>query len=218
MSALREVEFDAMPGEAEVLRLLGFREGVTRIEEPMRRVLDEARTAARGRVRARVATRIEENPSRFGKDGVFGRADALVLGVATIGGELETLTEELVEKKSLTLALVLDAYGSAAVEAAVVQANYRVCEEAEADGRVAGRRLSPGYPRWPIEQQRLVFDALGRAPAGVLLNEYCVMSPRKSVSFGIPVGTELDAGDPELGCRYCAMTHCAYRRQPADLT
>jgi cobalamin-dependent methionine synthase I len=132
--------------------------------------------------------------------------------VATIGNELEELAERAVEAKEWTRGLILDAYGSAATEAAAIEANNRICGDAEKEGLVAGRRISPGYPRWPIEQQRALFDALGGAPAGVLLNDHFVMTPRKSISFGVPLGRDLDASSPELGCRYCGMLDCAYRR------
>lgn len=208
-------EIDALPEEAEVLRLLGHKPGSMEILDPMRRVLARARKEALGLTRARIAVR------RIGVDAAacaglpFRGARELVVGAATIGSALEDRAEALVAQREWTLALVLDAYGSAAVERAVVEANYRVCEEAEAEGLTAGRRVSPGYPRWPLEGQAALFGLLGGAPLGIHLNEHFVMTPRKSVTFGIPVGIDLDKGNPELGCRFCAMTHCAYRREPA---
>jgi hypothetical protein len=178
----------------------------------MSALLAETRGVALPLLRARVAFLDAPEPRRFGAGGLFSNVTKLVIGVATIGSALEDLADRFVASREWTKAMILDAYGSAAVESAVVEANAKICREAEASGLVAGRRRSPGYPKWPIEQQRRLFDLLGGAPEGVSLNEYCVMVPRKSISFGIPLGADLDAGSPELGCRYCAMVNCDYRR------
>ncbi len=213
--ALQRFEIGELPREEEVLRLLGHRPGTTRIARPMMGVLQAARDLAGALLHTEVLLREVADPGAFGRDAIFAKADALVLGVATAGAALEEHADRLVEAREWTLALVLDAYGSAAVEAAAVHANARVCEEAESRGLVSGRRLSPGYDAWPIEQQQALFARLGDRPLGIELNEASVMTPRKTVSFGIPLGRHLSAASPELGCRYCAMANCAYRRLPA---
>jgi hypothetical protein len=212
MPTIREIQLDVVPTERDVLRLLGYREGTTQLSGPMRSMLEEARAAALPHLRARVAIAEAPDPRRFGAGGVFANVQKLVIGVATIGAELEALADRFVAAREWTKAMILDAYGSAGVEAAAVEANGKICEEAEGSGLVAGRRRSPGFPKWPIEQQRRLFEILGGNPAGVALNEAFVMVPRKSISFGIPLGAGLDAASPELGCRYCAMANCAYRR------
>jgi hypothetical protein len=212
VTTIRELQLDVVPTESEVLRLLGYREGTTRLLGPMRALLDETRGAALPLLRARVAFTEAPDPRRFGAGGLFAGAAKLVIGVATIGAELEDQADRFVASREWTKAMILDAYGSAGVEAAVVEANAKICQEAEGSGLVAGRRRSPGYPKWPIEQQRKLFELLGGAPEGVELNDHCVMVPRKSISFGIPLGPDLDAESPELGCRYCAMANCDYRR------
>lgn len=215
MDATQEYRFDPAPPEEEVLRLLGYRARTMRLEPPMREVLAEARGAALPLLAARVVVRWIDDPSAFGEPGLFARVERLALGVATLGPALEEAAEARVAAGEWTLGLVLDAYGSAAVEAAVVEANAKICEEAERRGLVAGRRVSPGYARWPLEQQEALFAMFGGAPAGVALTEAFVMTPRKSVSFGVPLGRDLDAASPELGCRSCAMAGCAYRRHAA---
>jgi len=208
----RVLDLDVVPEERDVLRLLGHREGETRIEAPMRRLIAEQIRRGPSLIRPRVALCAVDAPSRFGSARVFERVERLVLGIATIGPDLETEAERMVEAKELAAALVLDAYGSAAVEAAAVRANAIVCEEADAESLVAGRRLSPGYPRWPIDQQAALFAEVGGRAIDVALNESFVMTPRKSISFGVPLGRDLDAESPELGCRFCPMASCAYRR------
>ena len=212
MSTARVLDLDVVPRETEVLRLLGYREGSTQLGASIVSVMREARADALPLLHPRVAIAYVDAPFELGGPGLFDAATRLALGVATIGPELEEHAERLVERREWTKALVVDAYGSAAVEALVVAANAQVCEEVAAAGLVAGRRLSPGYPRWPIEQQRALFDRVDAPSLRVALNEASVMTPRKSISFGIPLGSHLVAESPELGCRFCAMLDCAYRR------
>src|SRR5262245_59299241 len=113
----RTLLFEVEPAEAEVLRLLGFREGRTVLEPPMRRVLDEARALALPLLRAEVSYVSVAPPF----EPLFSSASRLVLGVATIGAALEERTDELLEAREWTRALILDAYGSAAAEEAVVR-------------------------------------------------------------------------------------------------
>lgn len=215
MSAARLLTLPAEPREADVLRLLGYKPGTTRLGAPILAVLREARDEALSLLRPRVALAYAERPGDFGAPGLFDGASKLALGAATIGPALERRAEELVERREWTKALVIDAYGSAAAEALAVAANALVCEESSVAGLVAGRRVSPGYPRWPVEQQRALFDRIQAPELGIELTEASVMTPRKSITFGIPLGTHLVAESPELGCRYCAMVDCAFRRQPA---
>lgn len=204
------------PAPAEVLRLLGYREGSTQLTKGMLQILEEVNDRGRKLLTIRAATEICGEPSAFGAPELFKNAEKLVLGIVTIGSAVEEQAERYIQEKEWTRALVLDAYGSAAVEAAVVELNYKICKHFEESALVAGRRVSPGYPKWPVEQQKLLFDAFKTPrPAGVELNEYFIMTPRKSVSFGVPLGANLMIQSPELGCRFCNMRNCEFRREPA---
>lgn len=204
------------PDEREVLRLLGYREGSMRLEAPMRSVLSDARARALPLLRGAVDVAICSNPQALGAGELFARAELVLVGVATIGAALEEEAESLVAQGAWTLGLVLDAYGSAAAERLVIEANARICKEAERVGLRAGRRISPGYAGWPLPAQHALFAALGAATAGVQLLESAIMTPRKSVSFAVPLGRDLDSESPELGCRFCDMPNCEYRRRPRE--
>lgn len=215
LEPLRLSEIPA-PAEREVLRLLGYREGTMRLEAPMRSVLDDARARALSLLRGAVDLAICSNPASLGAGELFARAEVVLVGVATIGAALEEEAERLVANGAWTLGLVLDAYGSAAAERLVIEVNARICKEAERLGLRAGRRISPGYAGWPLLAQHALFAALGPATAGVQLLESAIMTPRKSVSFAVPLGRDLDSESPELGCRFCDMPNCEYRRRPRE--
>ncbi|MFN0207722.1 MAG: vitamin B12 dependent-methionine synthase activation domain-containing protein [Planctomycetota bacterium] len=215
MREVIEIQLSAIPRETEVLRLLGFREGQTQIAPPMAKLIKSASATGFKLLNPRAAYCEVETPAEFGAGGVFQKAEKLMIGVITIGSALEDAVDQYINERDLSAAMVLDAYGSAAAEAGVVEVHNIICKNADAGGFVAGRRLSPGYPKWPIEQQKNLFEYLESKTAGIQLNEFFVMTPRKSISFGIPFGRSMAAEDPELGCRYCNMLHCEFRRHPA---
>ena len=53
---------------------------------------------------------------------------------------------------------------------------------------------------------------------GVELNPYCVMIPRKTISFAVGVGPEARMGSSFSPCQSCDMRGCAYRRAPRRQT
>ncbi|MBN1356220.1 hypothetical protein JXA40_08130 [bacterium] len=115
--------------------------------------------------------------------------DSSLVGLAlvTIGPALEMAVERARESGELALATVLDAYGSAWVEGAVEAVQQVIILESEQIGMKWGKRKSPGFPTWPLENQRELLTILHSGRIGVTLNAACMMMPRKSVSFGMPL-------------------------------
>jgi hypothetical protein len=123
----------------------------------------------------------------------FKRASHLGLGICTIGVALEDESADSGRRGESLRALLLDAIGSEAVESVVDQTADRIRTAAGRLGLDAGKRFSPGYGKWPLEEQRLLFSIVDGSVIGVRLNEACIMVPRKSVSFAIRIGTRPDA-------------------------
>jgi len=136
--------------------------------------------------------------------------DLQILGVAlcTIGIELERKVSELFALGEYPAALMLDSVGSAAVESLVDHVNYHICHRARKTGMIVGPRLSPGYGKWGLQDQKVLFSLLPAENIGVRLNEQCMMIPRKSVSFCVGMGREIKVKKP---CRYCGLEDCPYR-------
>ncbi len=82
--------------------------------------------------------------------------------------------------------LILDAFGSEAVEEVAVQSDAFLAEKARKMFLWPSKRFSPGYKKWRLEEQQFIFDILPAQDIGVrLLEESWMMIPRKSVSFRI---------------------------------
>jgi hypothetical protein len=135
------------------------------------------------------------------------------LGLCTIGDALEVESSRLAAT-DLLAALVVDAVGSAAAEAAADALNARLCAQAAARGLFAAPRLSPGYGAWDVACQERLLALLPAAALGVTLTSGQMMRPRKSVSFAaplLPAPPEGAAGSP---CERCGLRHCRHRRAP----
>ena len=152
--------------------------------------------------------RIQGIPERWGSISMLG------LAVCTIGDALEERIEALFAEREFPLALMLDSLGSAATEALAEGIHRQLCVDRLTHGLKVTSRESPGYPRWLIEEQQKVFSLLPAETIGVELNPYCVMIPRKTISFAVGVGPEANMGSGFSPCQSCDMRGCAYRRAP----
>lgn len=155
---------------------------------------------------------MREVPQRWGKIGWLG------LAVCTIGKEIEDRIEALFAEREFPLAYMLDSLGSAAAEALTEGVHRHLCVERLGQGLKVTPRESPGFSRWPIEDQRKVFTLLPADTIGVRINPYCLMIPRKSISFAVGIGPEAEMGTGASPCQSCDMSGCAYRRAPRRQT
>ena len=144
------------------------------------------------------------------------------LGACTIGPALEQEVTRRSAEGRLLDALLLDAFGSAAAEAAADELNRVLCEQARRLGRQAGPRRSPGYGRWDVRCQ---VELLGLLPAaalglGLTLSPAGMLIPRKSVTFAVPFRGAVRRAEEEPpgagSCGRCGAPGCPYRRTAAD--
>ena len=143
-------------------------------------------------------------------------ASAMVVAAVTIGSDLEKRVAELSGMGKLSDAVILDAFGSALAEGAADEVERQICEEAAARGLGARRRRSPGYGSWRIEAQQALFDILGGQLVGIELGGSMLMSPRKSVSFAVPLGSDFSPRrkpGAQGKCLECEASDCTMRER-----
>jgi hypothetical protein len=201
----------------DILHFLGYRGMGTpgpRVEEMLPPVILEARTLVAARGIYQVSN--DYVAASIGLEPPHGAT--LALGLVTIGFELERQVSRLLSKGEATRALLLDAAGSAAAEEAADELERRIRAEAGAVSGGVGdglRRFSPGYGSWPLTAQRALFELLPSEAIQVRLLASCLMSPRKSVSFGLWLAPGADSETPEAcrasRCADCDQTSCPYR-------
>ncbi len=112
------------------------------------------------------------------------------LGVCTIGPEIEARIRELSREK-LASAMVLDEVGTAMV----IELGCRMHQAARSGARTMNMRASPsfrpGIGHWPLKLQEELFHLLPVEEIGVSLTESLMMSPQKSLSMIVGIGTNL---------------------------
>jgi hypothetical protein len=232
---------------AEVRRLLGY---------PPAHAIPE-------RVQSLLVTLLAESSSLLEPRGAFvrfalpdavavqlplpGPANSLAgfaLGLVTIGPRLEKRATAALSAGDAVEALLLDAIGSAAVEAAADALGSLMSltggpdaarggedrdgledrgkwkapggDEAKGadDGRATACRISPGYGGWPLAAQEAIFAKLPHDALGVQLLPSMLMVPRKSVTFALWFDSAGRAIAGGGDCSRCEREPCPRRVSP----
>ncbi|MCX6339452.1 MAG: hypothetical protein NTX71_05985 [Candidatus Aureabacteria bacterium] len=104
------------------------------------------------------------------------------LMAATIGPELSSAMDGLMAEKRMTEAMIMDAFGSEAVEG-VVNSLCRLLRESDRwRNFIPTRRFSPGYGDWDLSAQREVLEELGAGQIGISLSSSSILIPEKSIT------------------------------------
>jgi hypothetical protein len=146
-------------------------------------------------------------------DLLAGARRALV-GVGTIGPQLEQRVHELQEAREGLKSYLLDSAGVVAL-GAVGEALRRLAEEvAQAQGWGVSAALSPGsLVGWPLTGQRALCGLLPLADIGVHLNGFYVLEPHKSFSSLVGLGPEFASRKVGSVCKYCTLQDTCWRRR-----
>jgi hypothetical protein len=138
-------------------------------------------------------------------------AEQIMLAVCTIGPGLEDLVTSLMEKNPL-LGLALDGLGNAAVEKTAQTVCERIGKQAQSKGLTTSGPLSPGESEWPVGiGQPQIFSLIDPSQIGIKLTSGGMMIPKKSISFVLGIGTEMERTDQ---CVLCSMREkCRYRHE-----
>ncbi|MBN1946844.1 MAG: hypothetical protein JW797_14315 [Bradymonadales bacterium] len=193
----------------EVRRYLGYR----RQSSPNRRVaerLDALWEQAEQLVQPRGGWRIISG-DQARSTGMPRPSEQVGIGLVTIGPALEEEVGRCNDRGDLLDGLILDAYGSAAAEAAADALDRELCAVVRELGYRAERRISPGYGRWKVNWQVELLAWLPAEELGIRLTPGCMMIPRKSVSFAVrclppAVGTRIE----RHRCEGCDRRPCPY--------
>jgi hypothetical protein len=140
-------------------------------------------------------------------------ARSLAVAVCTVGAEIDRIVDEHFRRSDFLRGMIADVLGSRAVEDVAEQCTALICAEARELNLYSSGRLSPGYGTWDVSGQRAVFTVIDPSPIDVSLNEHCMMQPKKSISFVVPLTEEESSGQLRHPCLGCGLQHCDYRRK-----
>lgn len=142
---------------------------------------------------------------------VLAHCGSAFVVAATIGEEVEAMLKHYQGQHRMSFSYLLDRAASVAAELFVNSFEHALARTLPSHLGIT-RRYSPGYCDWPIEQQRLLFDLLPHHPAGIRLLEGCLMTPRKSVTGVIGVGSREQVHRTGNACARCLNAKCPHRR------
>lgn len=139
----------------------------------------------------------------------LGNCSHIILLGATVGIGLDRLIARY-GKSSPAKALLMQAIGAERIEALCNAFSQKIEKISAAEGLNTTSRFSPGYGDLPLELQRDIFRTLNCSKIGLTLNDSLIMSPSKSVTAIIGIGSRCCAAD--TGCSNCAKQDCIHRR------
>lgn len=222
------VAYDLALPPREVLRLQGYRRPSDTPTREVLAILEEALREARRLLAPRHAFRVFDVAAvsaegirlaggetlRFaGAERRWGTFTQVGLGILTVGEALEQRVDALLEAREFPLAFMLDAAGWVAIEEVALALTNTICNVHIARGLKATPRHSPGYAGWDIWDQQVFFRLLPAESIGVRINDYCVMIPGKSLSFGVGIGPAAKVEQVHK-CQRCDLRDCAFRLAP----
>jgi hypothetical protein len=140
-------------------------------------------------------------------------AEASRVGVfaVTVGEEVSQLSEAAAKKGDAFAALVMDAVGSWAAEAAAEALMLRIRGHLRG-GEELTLRYSPGYCGMEIGQQQKLFELVQAEAIGVKLMPSMLMHPLKSISGLVGLAPKEAVSRYRSPCDLCARTGCHMRR------
>jgi hypothetical protein len=206
-----ELEVEVTPGE--VYRYLGYGSN-SRRSRRAETLLDEMWEGALALLHPRGAYRIVDRAAATAA-GMPDAGGEVGVAVCTVGGELEEVSAACVVQGRLLDALLLDAVGSAAADAAADSLNLALCTVAREEGWYTAPRVSPGYGQWDVAFQSRLLALLPAAALGISLTPGQMMVPRKSVSFAVCFADRPPAEHrPGAACERCGLERCRHRIAP----
>jgi len=217
-------------GKDEVLRYQGYQKKIGKVNKVISQIVEEEIEKASilfepkgiyDSFKIRDITiskkRIDlENGHSFGFNGSLTDdlrgAEYLVIGVVTIGDALEAKITNYFKMKEYSRGLTLDAIGTVAVRYLSKYIIGNICQEAKKQHLQVSKRFSPGNVEWDISEQKYIFEMMPVSKIGITLTESFMMTPKKSLSWGMGIGKDLIGISKEnSSCKRCLAKMCQFR-------
>lgn len=144
-------------------------------------------------------------------EGMLGQCHHAAVLICTLGLRFEQQVR-MYQARSMTKAVMLDACGSALVEAGCDKAEQELRESFP--GAYTTERFSPGYGDLPLSLQPIICAALdSQRRLGVYVSDTCMLTPQKSVTALVGLADEPQPARIR-GCAYCRLRQqCSLRKE-----
>jgi hypothetical protein len=182
----------------EIFRRLGYREGITRIGEDQKEIIEDYIEYALSLIHLSGAGRrisikeksfsniVLSNGIVFESKGLskmIGDCEEIILMGATAGNDVMKSIGEDTEANQLTRGVILDAVASEMVDASLDWiVDYFNRDLRRENKQLTKRRFSAGYGDFILENQKIIYDTLQLERIGIQINENYILIPEKSVT------------------------------------
>jgi hypothetical protein len=122
---------------------------------------------------------------------------------------MEKWSKELLTTGEPAMGYIVDTVASVTVENVTNVLHDFIGSEMNKHGLKITNRYSPGYCNWSVSEQHLLFSLLPPNFCGIMLNDSALMTPIKSVSGIIGIGSRVKR--KEYICDKCGVKDCTYR-------
>jgi hypothetical protein len=137
------------------------------------------------------------------------KSTSIALFIGTGGPSVEALSKSFMKKGEGLEGCITDIIGSEIAEGVAESIHGRLEKLLAKENLKVTNRYSPGYCKWPVSDQQVLFELMGPHNCGVKLTPSSLMIPVKSVSGIIGVGADVvNAG---YACAICDAAYCMYR-------
>ncbi len=144
---------------------------------------------------------------------VIGGAEELIVAICTIGLATDRLIEATQKQKDLFKSMLLHDLAAWAVDMVRQQLCLWFETEAQEQKLRVSSPLSPGESAWSVKEQKVIFSLLDAQQIGVSLSPSMVMTPLKSLSMVMGIGSQPMGVEGASNCDFCSIKErCAYRR------
>ena len=145
------------------------------------------------------------------------KAKKVVILAVTLGEFVEDEITRRFKEGDYTLALLMDAAATTAVEQIADGIEKAVDQKIAMHGLVRRWRFSPGYGDWPIECQPEMLRLSKAADIGLTVTSSLMLNPRKSVTAIIGLVPKEDNTTPDKqSCKFCPNPQCSFRARPFE--
>lgn len=139
---------------------------------------------------------------------LFKGCKQVMVAVCTIGPGLEEKVEQLLHEGNLLNATMIDEVGNAAIDELEDECLRIANKKADEEGLTASGCICPGKESFTLDEQEKFMRMVNAHNIGVELTNSNMMYPRKSTSFVIGIGKDVDHWEM---CEYCEMRgRCNY--------
>ncbi len=130
--------------------------------------------------------------------------------LVTLGKEIDKIINNAVEQQPY-YGFILDAAASLAIESSAEYVQEYI-DRHHTSNNEKTLRYSPGYCGWSITEQKKLFQTLPSDKVNVKLSDSCFMSPQKSISGLIGIGSGEQVYEMENLCTRCHKVECRHRK------